>query len=96
MTGVQPAEPVLTGVRVLDLTRLLPGNYATLVLYGLGAEVIKVEDATGDGTRYAPPLATTSRGPISSSTVASGPSRWTSNGLRRRNCCCNSSPNPKC
>ncbi len=60
MTGVQPAEPVLTGVRVLDLTRLLPGNYATLVLYGLGAEVIKVEDATGDGTRYAPPLATTS------------------------------------
>ncbi len=60
MTGLQPAAPVLTGVRVLDLTRLLPGNYATLVLSGLGAEVIKIEDAAGDGTRYAPPLASTS------------------------------------
>jgi crotonobetainyl-CoA:carnitine CoA-transferase CaiB-like acyl-CoA transferase len=60
MTGLQAAGPVLAGVRVLDLTRLLPGNYATLVLYGLGAEIIKVEDAAGDGTRYAPPLASTS------------------------------------
>jgi crotonobetainyl-CoA:carnitine CoA-transferase CaiB-like acyl-CoA transferase len=34
----------LSGVRVLDLSRLLPGNLCTLALAFLGAEVIKVED----------------------------------------------------
>src|SRR5262245_30916480 len=42
----------LNGVRVLDLTRLLPGAYATLLLSDLGAEVIKIEDPRGgDGMR---------------------------------------------
>ncbi|MDQ1247726.1 MAG: CoA transferase [Actinomycetota bacterium] len=59
MTGLAQARPSLAGVRVLDLTRLLPGNYATLLLYGLGAEVIKVEELTGDGTRAAPPYSAT-------------------------------------
>lgn len=46
----------LSGVRVLDLTRLLPGAFATLMLAELGAEVIKVEDpASGDPTRALPP-----------------------------------------
>jgi CoA:oxalate CoA-transferase len=37
----------LTGVRVIDLTRALSGPYATLLLAGLGAEIIKVEDPDG-------------------------------------------------
>jgi len=48
----------LAGLRVLDLSRLLPGPYATLVLADLGADVVKVEDpAGGDPTRSMPPLA---------------------------------------
>lgn len=50
----------LARVRVLDLTRLLPGGYATLMLSGLGADVIKIEDpASGDALRIAPPWTAT-------------------------------------
>jgi crotonobetainyl-CoA:carnitine CoA-transferase CaiB-like acyl-CoA transferase len=46
----------LEGIRVLDLTRLLPGAYATGILGDLGAEVIKVEQpGGGDPMRSYPP-----------------------------------------
>jgi crotonobetainyl-CoA:carnitine CoA-transferase CaiB-like acyl-CoA transferase len=46
----------LDGVRILDLSRLLPGPYATQLLADAGADVIKVEDAEGgDYARMLPP-----------------------------------------
>src|SRR5207247_10839269 len=46
----------LSGLRVLDLTRLLPGGFCTLLFADLGAEVVKVEDTgMGDYIRWAPP-----------------------------------------
>jgi crotonobetainyl-CoA:carnitine CoA-transferase CaiB-like acyl-CoA transferase len=49
---------LLEGVRVLDLTRFLSGPHCTLLLAGLGAEVIKVDDPrSGDPTVGAPPFA---------------------------------------
>lgn len=51
-------KKILEGVVVLDLTRFFSGPQATLLLAGLGAEVIKVDDpATGDPTAFAPPFA---------------------------------------
>jgi len=48
----------LDGVRVLDLSRLLPGPYCTLLLGDLGADVVKVEDPDGGDTlRNLPPSA---------------------------------------
>jgi len=47
----------LDGVRILDLTRLLPGGVATMMLADMGAEVIKIEDPFGgDYARWMPPL----------------------------------------
>lgn len=47
--------PLLDGVRIVDITTILLGPYATQILGDLGAEVIKVETLTGDMTRAIPP-----------------------------------------
>src|SRR3990172_183080 len=54
-----PAGPLLEGVRVVDLTRILAGPFCTMLLGDLGAEVIKVElPGRGDDTRqWGPPFA---------------------------------------
>src|SRR6185503_18460494 len=47
----------LSGIRVVDLSRLLPGAFATLMLAELGADVIKIEDPRGgDPMRQLPPI----------------------------------------
>ena len=53
---------MLKDVRILDLTRLLPGPYASMLLADLGAEVIKVEEpVTGDYMRgFVPRIGDTS------------------------------------
>ncbi|HYI43866.1 MAG TPA: CaiB/BaiF CoA-transferase family protein [Actinomycetota bacterium] len=57
----------LEGIRILDLTRLLPGGYATLLLADLGADVVKVEEpGKGDYIRWTPPIV----GPFSASHIA--------------------------
>lgn len=56
MTVTPSQDLPLSGIRVLDLSRLLPGPFCSLLLADLGAEVLKVEDTgLGDYMRWTPP-----------------------------------------
>ena len=54
----------LAGVRVIDMTTLLMGPYATQILGDMGAEVIKIEGPDGDGTRNLGPMRSPGMGPL--------------------------------
>lgn len=56
MPNRQPTTGPLLGLRILDLTRLLPGPLGTMLMADMGAEVIKIEDPTApDYVRAFPP-----------------------------------------
>ncbi|MFV0297326.1 MAG: CaiB/BaiF CoA transferase family protein [Hyphomicrobiaceae bacterium] len=53
----QAARLPLSGIKIVDFSRLLPGPWATTMLADMGAEVIKVEQpGIGDPSRYNPPV----------------------------------------
>ena len=44
-------EGALSGIKVIDLTRVISGPFCTLLLADMGAEVIKIEPPKGDNVR---------------------------------------------
>lgn len=63
-SATAPARGPLAGVRVLDLTSVIMGPFATQILASLGAEVTKVESADGDNMRHVGPMRNAGMGHI--------------------------------
>lgn len=65
MAGSTAARPgPLAGVRILDLTTVIMGPFATQILASLGAEVTKVEPPEGDNMRHVGPMRNAGMGHI--------------------------------
>ncbi len=58
METVQPKGPPLADIRIIDLTTVIFGSYASQLLADFGADVVKVESAAGDSTRRTGPAIT--------------------------------------
>ena len=55
-TASDPTQGPLSGLRIVDFTRVLSGPFCTALLADLGAEVIKVEPPHGDDYRAIGPM----------------------------------------
>ena len=62
MHAEHPASGPLSGIKVVDLTRGIPGAIATMLLADYGAEVLKLQNPSGDPLESSPAYRVWNRG----------------------------------